>query len=154
MMEPTAKVYPGEAPEGEPSDVDGSAWDRLPPAVRSAALAAKERELADLIARYYRREIGRLMQQAEHWARENYPLAVHHRVHSADAYFQIVAICERFAEWGENPFQKMREELSREPIKPPGRYPPTAEIHAYREPAFVIEKLKTASKDAGGGMRP
>lgn len=116
----------------------------------SDLVETKERELADLIARYYRREIGRLMQQAEHWARENFPLAVHHRVLAADQYFQVVALCERFAQWNENPFQVMREEVAREPIYPPGQYPPSLEINAYREPAFVVEKLMTASKAAGG----
>lgn len=118
------------------------------PACRSPA--DHERELADLIARYYRQEIGCCMQQAEHWAKENFPLAVHHRVRKADAYFQIVALCERFAEWNENPFDAMCDALKRGLIKPPGTYPPTAEIHAYRHPTFVVEKLKTASKAAGG----
>lgn len=30
-----AKAWPADVPEGEPSEVDGSAWDRLPPAVRA-----------------------------------------------------------------------------------------------------------------------
>lgn len=119
-----------------------------------AAIAAQERELAALIARYYRREIGTLMQQAEHWAAENYPLAVHHRVTKADVYFQFVAFCERCGEFDENPFEKMRQDLARPPIKPPGAYPASAEIHAYREPAFVVEKLKTASPAAGGPRTP
>lgn len=123
----------------------GDDWSPSAPPVPGS-----ERELSDLIAAYYRREIGTLMQQAEHWAKENYPLAVHHRVCKADSYFQIVNICERFAKWGENPFVKMRETLAREPIYPPGTYPPTPEINEYRHPKFVVEKLKTAPKAAGG----
>jgi hypothetical protein len=113
-------------------------------------LLGHERDLAALIAKYYRREIGTVMQQAEHWAKENYPLAVHHRVMKADSYFQFVALCERFAEWGENPFEKMRHDLAREPMKPPGTYPPTAEINLYRHPKYVVAKLATVSKAAGG----
>jgi hypothetical protein len=114
------------------------------------ALADQERELAGLIARYYRQEIGCCMQQAEHWAKENFPLAVHHRVRKADAYYQVVALFERFLHWDENPFDTMRDAMKRGLIKPPGTYPPAAEIHAYRDPRFVVEKLKTASRAAGG----
>lgn len=110
----------------------------------------KERDLASLIATYYRQEIGCSMQQAEHWAKENYPLAVHHRVRDADSNYQIVCLCERFVSWNENPFDVMRREIARGLLKPAGTYPPTAEIHAYRDPAFVVEKLKTAPKTAGG----
>lgn len=113
-------------------------------------LAEKEAEIADLIMNFYRREIGSLMHQAEHWAKENFPLAVHHRVLKADAYYQIVALCERRAAFGESPFEAMRRELARDPIKPPGKYPPDLDIHAYRDPAFVVEKLKSASRQAGG----
>lgn len=116
------------------------------------ALAEKERELADLIARYYHQEIGCLMQQAEHWAKENFPLAVHHRVRKADAYYQVVALFERFAAGQGNPFDAMRDALDRGLVKAPGAYPPTAEIDAYRDPRFVVQKLKTASKAAGGPL--
>jgi hypothetical protein len=116
----------------------------------AAPTQGSERELADLVAAYYRRDIGITMHQAEHWAKENYPLAVHHRVRSADECYQIVCLFERFATFGENPFAKMRQELTRSTVYPPGKYPPTAEIHAYRDPAFVVEKLKTAPKAAGG----
>lgn len=115
-----------------------------------ADIDAKERDLASLIAAYYRQEIGCSMQQAEHWAKENFPLAVHHRVRAADSNYQIVALCERFATWNENPFDAMRRAIDRGLLKPAGTYPPTAEIHAYRDPSFVVEKLKTASKTAGG----
>lgn len=114
------------------------------------ALAAKERELADLISRYYRQEIGCSMQQAEHWAKENHPLAVHHRVRTADAYYQVVALFERFDAGHGNPFDAMRRALEQGLVYPAGTYPPSGAIHAYRDPAFVVEKLKTASKAAGG----
>ncbi len=110
-------------------------------------LEAKQAEehsayFADLIARYYRREIGRLMQQAEHWAANGAPLAVHHRVTLADAYFQIVALMERDQNQGwPSPFQTMRDDLSRDDIKAPGAYPPSAKIHRFRDPAFVVARL-------------
>jgi len=110
------------------------------------ALAGKERELADLIARYLRQEIGSCMHQAEHWANKNHPLAVHHRVRKADAYYQIVTLFERC----DDPFGDIREALKRGLMFPAGTYPPSADIHAYRDPAFVVEKLKTAPKAAGG----
>ena len=114
-------------------------------------LAEKEAELAALIVSYYQREIGELMRHAEHWAKENFPLAVHHRVTKADAYFQIVAQFERSAGTGfANPFEAIRSALEREPLFPPGKYPPDRDIHAYRDPAFIVEKLKTASRAAGG----
>lgn len=109
-----------------------------------------ERELADLIERYYRRKIGIEMQQAEHWADRNFPLAVHHRVIAADNNYQIVAMCERFRTFNENPFDAMRRELERPPIKPLGTYPPSERLHAYRHPSYVVEQLKTASREAGG----
>lgn len=118
------------------------------PACRSPA--DHERELADLIARYYRQEIGCSMQQAEHWAKENHPLAVHHRVRKADAYYQVVALFERFDAGHGNPFDAMRQALEQGLVYPAGTYPPSGAIHAYRDPAFVVEKLKTASKAAGG----
>jgi len=110
----------------------------------------EQRELADLIAAYYRREIGVLMHQAEHWQRENFPLAVQDRLQSADTYFQVVVLFERFAQWNKNPFDKMREEMARPPFRPPGPYPPTPDLHRYRDPRFVVEQLKTASREAGG----
>lgn len=103
--------------------------------------AQLERDLSALVARYYRAEIGRLMQQAEHWAKNGQPLAVHHRLCKAEAYFQIVALFERHAARGENPFAEMREELARPPIYPPGAYPPSVELHRYRDPSFVIGLL-------------
>lgn len=139
--------------------IPGGSSDRIAGELRRAAelittllgeIDTKERDLASLIARYYRQEIGCSMQQAEHWAKENYPLAVHHRVRDADSNYQIVSLCERFASWNENPFDVMRRAVARGLLKPAGTYPPTAEIHAYRDPAFIVEKLKTASRDAGG----
>lgn len=139
--------------------IPGRSSDRIARELRQAAemiasmrleIDTKERDLAALITSYYRQEIGCSMQQAEHWAKENYPLAVHHRVRDADSNYQIVALCERFASWNENPFDVMRREIARGLLKPAGTYPPTAEIHAYRDPSFVVEKLKTASRAAGG----
>lgn len=100
-----------------------------------------ERELAALIVTFYRGEIGRLMQQAEHWAANGKPLAVHHRLHKADAYFQIVALFEQFEQWDKNPFDEMKESIERGHIKPLGTYPPSVDLNAYREPAFVVAAL-------------
>jgi hypothetical protein len=103
--------------------------------------ARSEQDLAALIAKFYRHEIGTLMHQAEHWAVNDKPLAVHHRLHKADAYFQIVVLCERFAEWGQNPFDKMAEVIERGHIYPPGTYPASADLYRYRDPAFVVATL-------------
>lgn len=116
--------------------------------------------LADLIARYYRHEIGRLMQQAEHWAENGAPLAVHHRVTKADNYYQIVVLFERFRQWNKNPFEVMRDTLARGHMKPPGTWPPTMTIHRYRDPVFVTNALqkniianKLHSDDLLGALR-
>lgn len=110
-----------------------------------------ERECADLIARYYRREIGRLMHQAEHWAENGKPLATHHRLHKADSYFQIVSLMERDPAKGwKLPFDEIRHQLARQPLNPPGTYPPTAELHRFRDASFVAA-LATTPADPGVG---
>ena len=107
-----------------------------------------ESEAADLIARYYRRKIGVLMQQAEHWDGKGYPLAVHHRIHAADTYFQVVDLFERMAKWGTDPFKAMADELAREPVYPLGAYPPSREMfERYYDPrsaAFAPQTAKSA----------
>lgn len=158
-IEPAALIASADEIDNRMGPIPGMSSDRIARELRNAAalitkllaeIETKERDLAALIARYYRQEIGLSMQQAEHWAKENYPLAVHHRVRDADSNYQVVVLCERFKEWNENPFDVMRRDLERGLFKPAGTYPPTAEIHAYRDPAFVVEKLKTASRGAGG----
>ena len=105
--------------------------------------ARHEDELAQLVAAYYRREIGRLMAQAEHWAKNNKPLAVHDRACSADNYFQIVVLMERDVSKGwKRPFDEMRDSLARPPIPEHiGAYPPSAEISAYRDPQHAVAQL-------------
>jgi hypothetical protein len=108
-----------------------------------AAEARIEREHAALIVDYYRCAIGRKMQQAQHWHEEGkHPLAVHHRVMGADSYFQIVVLFERMDQHGQNPFETMRRELNY-PFtrKDLSTYPPSAEIHAYRDVKHVAKLL-------------
>jgi hypothetical protein len=100
-------------------------------------------EASQLLHDFYLREIGRLMQQAEHWAQNGKPLAVHHRIMDADAYFQVVVQFDparRKLGFGE-PFANMADELSRQPIKPLGPYPPSPVLHNYRNPLFVASAL-------------
>lgn len=105
---------------------------------------AIEAECAALIAAYYRREIGTLMQQAEHWAENGKPLAVHHRVMKADDYFQIICLMERDPAKGwKLPFDEIRDALERQPIKGPGAYPPSKDLYRYRDPAFVVAALQS-----------
>jgi hypothetical protein len=99
-------------------------------------------DMASLVGAYYRREIGSLMHQAEHWAAKDKPLAVHHRLRKADAYYQVVVLFERHGKHDENVFDIMRGSLARQDIVPPGRYPPSADLHPYREPAFVAALVK------------
>jgi hypothetical protein len=115
------------APIGHPATEDASPF---------------ETEHAELIAAYYRREIGRLMHQAEHWAANDNPLAVHHRVTKADSYYQIVSLFERHGKFDQNVFAIMRDELARQDINPPGRFPPELPIHRYRDPAFAAAMVK------------
>lgn len=102
-----------------------------------------KRVYAKLIADFYRHEIGVLMHQAEHWRVRGKPLAVHHRLHKADSYYQIVVLFEAFASCksDDDPFLRMRAEIDRAPIYPPGEYPPSAELNRYRDPAFVVQQL-------------
>lgn len=93
--------------------------------------------LAALIARYYRAEIGRLMGHAEHWHANGKPLAVHHRINKANAYFQVVHLME-----GEDPFGTMERELARPPMKPPGAYPPSREIAQFSDAVVAVEAFK------------
>lgn len=104
--------------------------------------SAIETEHAEMIARYFRREIGRLMQQAEHWAANGKPLAVHHRVVKADNYFQVVALFERHGRFGQNVFDIIRTYLETQDIKAPGRWPPDPALDRYRDPAFVAALAK------------
>lgn len=112
-----------------------------------------ERECADLIARYYRREIGELMHQAEHWAENGKPLATHHRLHMADSYFQIVSLMERDPAKGwKLPFDEIRDRLSESPINQPGSYPLSAVLHRFRDPRHVAALATTPADprvDAG-----
>lgn len=139
------------------------AWQYLPEGTRklfraqatvavSAALATPpapnddlraEAECARLLAAYLRKEIGRLMHQAEHWAENGKPLAVHHRLMKADDYFQILVLMERDPAKGwKLPFDEIRADLERPDIHPPGAYPPSADLYRYRDPAFVAAALK------------
>ena len=45
--------------------------------------------LGTVLVSYLTREVGTLIQQAEHWA-PTHPLATHHRINKADAYQQII----------------------------------------------------------------
>lgn len=113
-------------------------------AVGEQSREAIEAECAALIATYYRREIGTLMQQAEHWAENGKPLAVHHRVMKADDYFQIVCQMERDPAKGwKLPFDEIRDALGRKLIKDPGTYPPSKDLYRYRDPSFVVAALQS-----------
>ncbi|KQM92195.1 hypothetical protein ASE70_14870 [Sphingomonas sp. Leaf22] len=121
-----------------------AALDRPRAAVGEQSREAIEAECAALIAAYYRREIGTLMQQAEHWAENGKPLAVHHRVMKADDYFQIVCQMERDPAKGwKLPFDEIRDALGRKPIKDPGSYPPSKDLYRYRDPSFVVAALQS-----------
>jgi hypothetical protein len=113
-------------------------------------VVAIERENAKLIVDYYRCKIGRLMQHAQHWHEEGqHPLAVHHRVMGADTYYQVVALFGRMDAHGQNPFDQMRTELgwkfTRENL---GAYPPSLELHAYRDVRHVANLLDSPTPGA------
>ena len=111
-----------------------------------ATIARTEAECARLLAAYLHREIGRLMQQAEHWSENGAPAAVHHRIMKADSYFQIICLMERDPAKGwKLPFDEIRDKLEREPMKPLGAYPPSKELYRYRDPSFVAHLLTEAS---------
>ncbi len=128
------------------------------PAHQAQAQPGEREALGKLIHDYYSRQIGELMQQAEHWAENGKPLAVHHRLRTADAYFQIVAKFDparRQKGWGE-PFAEMAAELERPPIKPLGAYPYSAELHRYNDVNFVLAALNRtpAPQEDGVPWRP
>lgn len=102
--------------------------------------------LGQLVHDYYRGEIGRMMQQAEHWAEpdKELPLAVHHRLRKADEMFQVVAMFDptRLNRGHKDPFTSMADQMA-SPFwsKDWGAYPPSVELHRYRDPRFVVERL-------------
>jgi hypothetical protein len=110
---------------------------------RSRSCATDRAGLADLIARYFRAEIGRLMQQAEHWAENGKPLAVHHRLQKSDAYCQIVALFERHMRggWGDS-FAYMALNVDRAEATPHCAYPCSAELHRDNDVRFVVAELE------------
>ncbi|WP_394658557.1 hypothetical protein [uncultured Novosphingobium sp.] len=115
-----------------------------------ARVEAVEVECARLLAAYLRKEIGRLMHQAEHWAKNNKPFAVHHRVMKADSYFQILVLMERDPAKGwKLPFDEIRDSLARPEIHAPGSYPPSKELHRYRDPEFVVAALRPQAPSDG-----
>lgn len=104
----------------------------------SGQRAEIERQCAELIANYYRAEIGRLMQQAEHWADNGAPLATHHRINKADSYFQIICLMERDTAKGwKPPFDEIRDQLAKPPMKQAGAYPPSPALYRYRDACYV-----------------
>jgi hypothetical protein len=90
---------------------------------------------ADALKTWLWAEIGRLMHQAEHWANNGRPHAVLYRLHKADAYYQIIALCDRG-----NPFKAMRTEVARQAQDVPGAYPPSADLARYRDADFVASQ--------------
>jgi hypothetical protein len=84
------------------------------------------------------------MHQAEHWAANGASIAAMHRLHKADAYFQIVCQFRRGIKGFEvRPFDEIRRALARPQLSPPGKYPPSGELHRYRDPEFVVSVLTT-----------
>jgi len=104
--------------------------------------ATVEREMAAQVVAFYRGEIGRLMQQAQHWADNGKPLAVHHRLRKADAYFQVVCMFDRSEAQGWAPIGE-RLRVVDNPVKGQshGAYPGGAALHRYRDPQYVSSLL-------------
>jgi len=122
-----------------------------PPSPDISAVERVKAELADLIARYYRAKIGQTMAQAQHWMQNGKPLAVHHRVRSADEMFQTVVLFDperRKLGW-DCPFKIMEDWLKLADKWEQGKYPPSAELHQYRDPRFVAAALSTPVDRAG-----
>ena len=96
--------------------------------------------LPALIHRYYMRQIGKLMHQAQHWHENSRPFAVHHRVMKADAYFQVANLFDpKQRELGHKcPFEQMRNWLALAEKWETGSYPPSPELHRYRDPVHVV----------------
>ena len=111
-------------------------------------------DVANLVVSYFRREIGRLMHQAEHWAKNDKPLAVHHRVTQADAYYQVVSLFERHGKFDKNVFDIMRSEVARQDVFPPGQYPPSSEVNRYRDPVWAWAMAKGEEPPAGDVFVP
>lgn len=104
-------------------------------------------ELAKMIHDYYMAKIGTMMHQAEHWAAADreHPKAVHHRLYAADDYFQVANMFDpaRLKLGWKSPWEEMEREMSTPFFKTQerGAYPPSVELHRYRDPRFVVERL-------------
>ena len=108
----------------------------------SEAETLSRKSHAKIIHEFYKREIGRLMQQAEHWAENGKPHAVHHRIRKADAYFQVVVLFDpaRRDLGFDEPFLQMERAIASAPVKPDGTYPPSAELARYASPDFFVSE--------------
>lgn len=98
--------------------------------------------LKDVVIAYLEREIGTLMQQAEHWA-PTHPLATHHRLNKADAYKQMVYLLERGG------FVEMFEAMKRPLVYEPVAYPPKAEIAGLRDPLQAADAYWSLLPETG-----
>lgn len=96
---------------------------------------------AKLITDYFNREISTLMHQADHWAKEGKPLAVHHRLATADSYFQVVTLFDLATKNSDryDPFEQMRKVLEAPRVGPEGKYPPPRHLSKFYDPRFVCE---------------
>lgn len=106
-------------------------------------------KLADLIHRYCMGQIGQMMHQAEHWRQNDKPLAVHHRVRAADELFQVANLFDpKQRDLGfDCPFRRMDDWLKVAERFDMGIYPPSVELHKFRDPLHVVKVLA----DMAGG---
>ena len=149
-------VCPQIGPADDDADKAIAAWNaRTVSTPVQGEVERIEAECARLLACYLRREIGVLMHQAEHWAENGKPLAVHHRLMKADNYFQILVLMERDTTKGwKPPFDEVRARLERPDIYAPGAYPPSKDLYRYRDPAFVVEALASLTPSAASTILP
>lgn len=98
--------------------------------------------LGTVLVSYLTREVGTLIQQAEHWA-PTHPLATHHRINKADAYQQIIYKMENGG------FSAMFEEAQRPAVHEPGVYPPNPEIAGLRDARTAADAYWAGLPEAG-----
>jgi hypothetical protein len=131
--QPTCMFHP---PYGNEAWI--AAWNARSNSTASS-VGADESEYDALIHRYIMRRIGQLMHQAEHWAEHRAPLAVHHRITMADAFYQIAVLFDekRLALGYPTPRKEMERWLDLAEKWEMGAYPPSKEISSYRHPEHV-----------------
>lgn len=119
--------------------------ERLRPAAEKN-MAGEHLRLAQLIHDYHISLIRQMMAQAQHWheTEKRAPLAVHYRVMASDTYFQVANLFDpaQRALGFDSPWERMEQHLATAGQWATGTYPPSPELHAYRDVEYAAAEYR------------